>query len=151
MDKLQRTDGVLRNQRQLGLYINGNGFGCVGYFGQVCVFFIFSYFYENMGFSKTVGLDGFGHQVILFFAEDFSFIGIIAYRTKYGFCGLHPSNHHSSQNFNLVVALRQSWTEVFYKYSFYIWLAILGFSADYDINSSVHQFDISIFHPYPKG
>ena len=37
-------------------------------------------------------------------------------------------NHHSSERYNLSVALRQSWTEVFTGLPFYIPLGLLGFS-----------------------
>lgn len=36
-------------------------------------------------------------------------------------------NHHSSVNYNLAVALRQSWTEIFYKYIWWIWMPLAGF------------------------
>ena len=36
-------------------------------------------------------------------------------------------NHHSSQTYNLAVALRQSWTEILYKYSWWCWMPLVGF------------------------
>lgn len=36
-------------------------------------------------------------------------------------------NHHSSQQYNLAIALRQSWVEQLYKYVFWLWMPLLGF------------------------
>jgi sterol desaturase/sphingolipid hydroxylase (fatty acid hydroxylase superfamily) len=36
-------------------------------------------------------------------------------------------NHHSSEQYNLSTALRQCWTEILYKYIFFLWLPFLGF------------------------
>ncbi len=65
--------------------------------------------------------------VLLLFADDLSFY--VHHRTSHTVRLLWAAhvNHHSSQHFHLITAIRQSWTEVLYKYSFYVWLAFLGF------------------------
>lgn len=65
--------------------------------------------------------------IILFFLEDFTFY--IFHRTMHEvrlFWCAH-SNHHSSKTLNFATALRQSWTELIWKYFFWIWLAFIGF------------------------
>lgn len=65
--------------------------------------------------------------VLILFADDFSFYW--HHRLSHHIRVLWAAhiNHHSSVNYNLAVALRQSWTELFYKYVFWLWLPILGF------------------------
>jgi len=105
----------------------GSGAAVLDILGKSVFFLIFSYFYENMGFFKEQLAWTVLGWVILFFAEDFSFYWHHRLSHQIRILWAAHVNHHSSQNFNLAVALRQSWTEVFYKYSFYIWLAIIGF------------------------
>lgn len=65
--------------------------------------------------------------VLILFADDFSFYW--HHRLSHHIRVLWAAhiNHHSSVNYNLAVALRQSWTELFYKYIFWLWLPIIGF------------------------
>lgn len=65
--------------------------------------------------------------ILLFFADDLSFY------THHRMChevrifwAAHV-NHHSSQEYNLAVALRQSWGELFHKYIWWAWLPLIGF------------------------
>lgn len=65
--------------------------------------------------------------LILFFLEDFSFY--LHHRSCHEirlFWAAHV-NHHSSQQYNLAVALRQSWGELFHKYFWWLWLPFIGF------------------------
>ena len=65
--------------------------------------------------------------VLLFFLEDFTFY--IYHRSMHEvrlFWCAH-SNHHSSKTLNFATALRQSWTELFWKYFYWAWLPLLGF------------------------
>ena len=64
---------------------------------------------------------------LCFLADDFSFYW--HHRSCHGirlFWAAHV-NHHSSVNYNLAVALRQSWGELFHKYIWWMWLPIIGF------------------------
>ena len=65
--------------------------------------------------------------VLIFFADDFSFYWHHRLSHHIRILWAAHINHHSSENYNLAVALRQSWTEMFYKYTFWLWLPIIGF------------------------
>lgn len=65
--------------------------------------------------------------LMLFFAEDLTFY--MHHRSCHEirlFWAAHVS-HHSSQQYNLAIALRQSWGELFHKYFWWMWLPFLGF------------------------
>jgi len=65
--------------------------------------------------------------IVLFFLEDFTFY--IHHRTCHEiriFWAAHV-NHHSSRQYNLAIALRQSWGELFHKYFWWMWLPFVGF------------------------
>lgn len=63
----------------------------------------------------------------LLFADDFTFYWHHRLSHEIRFLWAAHVNHHSSQNLNLAVALRQSWAEVLYKYIWYLWLPLIGF------------------------
>lgn len=91
---------------------------------KIPVYFGFMWLYEHRIFDIPPVWWAF---VLLFFADDFSFY--LHHRACHGmrlFWAAHV-NHHSSVNYNLAVALRQSWGELFHKYIWWIWLPLLGF------------------------
>ena len=65
--------------------------------------------------------------VLCFFADDFTFY--VHHRASHEVRILWAAhvNHHSSQKINFGTALRQSWTEILYKYFWWTWLPLLGF------------------------
>lgn len=65
--------------------------------------------------------------VLLFFADDFIFYWHHRLSHQVRILWAAHINHHSSQEYNLAVALRQSWGEVLYKYSFWMILPLIGF------------------------
>ncbi len=65
--------------------------------------------------------------ILLVFADDFSFYWHHRLSHQVRILWAAHSNHHSAQSYNLAVALRQSWTEMFYKYIFWLWLPLIGF------------------------
>lgn len=65
--------------------------------------------------------------VLIFFADDISFYWHHRLSHHIRLLWAAHINHHSSENYNLAVALRQSWTEVIYKYVFWLWLPLIGF------------------------
>ena len=65
--------------------------------------------------------------VFLFFADDFTFYWHHRLSHQVRILWAAHINHHSSQKLNFAVALRQSWTELLYKYFFWAWLPLLGF------------------------
>lgn len=91
---------------------------------KIPVYFGFMWLYEHRLFDIPPVWWAF---VLLFFADDFSFY--LHHRACHGmrlFWAAHV-NHHSSVNYNLAVALRQSWGELFHKYIWWIWLPLIGF------------------------
>lgn len=65
--------------------------------------------------------------VLLLFADDFSFYWHHRLSHEIRILWAAHENHHSSQHYNLSTALRQSWTELLYKYIFWLWLPLVGF------------------------
>jgi sterol desaturase/sphingolipid hydroxylase (fatty acid hydroxylase superfamily) len=65
--------------------------------------------------------------ILCFFADDLTFY--IHHRASHEVRILWAAhvNHHSSQKINFGTALRQSWTEILYKYFWWTWLPLLGF------------------------
>jgi sterol desaturase/sphingolipid hydroxylase (fatty acid hydroxylase superfamily) len=65
--------------------------------------------------------------LLLFFAEDFTFYVFHRSMHEVRLFWCAHSNHHSSPTLNFATALRQSWTELFWKYFFWLWLPFIGF------------------------
>lgn len=65
--------------------------------------------------------------LLLFLADDFSFYWHHRLSHEIRILWAAHENHHSSMHYNLSTALRQSWTELFYKYIFWLWLPLIGF------------------------
>ena len=65
--------------------------------------------------------------LMLLLADDFSFYWHHRLSHTVRLLWAAHVNHHSSQNYNLAVALRQSWTEDTYKYVFWMWMPLVGF------------------------
>lgn len=65
--------------------------------------------------------------VALFFAEDFCYYWFHRVSHESRFFWAAHINHHSSQQYNLATALRQSWTTAFTGFIFWLPLPLLGF------------------------
>lgn len=90
-------------------------------------FLAFSYIYLNFAlFGEALSFTVLG-WILLFFLDDFSFYWHHRLSHQVRILWASHVNHHSSEEYNLSTALRQSWTEVFYKYFFFMWLPLLGF------------------------
>lgn len=92
---------------------------------KIPVFFAFEWIYSHRIFDLQPVWWVF---ILLFFADDFSFY--LHHRACHGvrlFWAAHV-NHHSSTNYNLAIALRQSWGELFHKYIWWLWLPFIGFN-----------------------
>jgi sterol desaturase/sphingolipid hydroxylase (fatty acid hydroxylase superfamily) len=89
--------------------------------------FLYLYQFDVFGLQPYLGMDKWYAWLILLFADDFSFYW--HHRSSHHVRILWAAhiNHHSSVNYNLAVALRQSWTEIIYKYVFWLWLPLVGF------------------------
>lgn len=103
----------------------GAGSVIINIFTKFAYFLLFSYLYTHLSFTQL----GFEWWVWLlcFFADDFSFYWHHRLSHQIRILWAAHSNHHSSQDYNLAIALRQSWTEGFYKFVFYAWMPIVGF------------------------
>lgn len=103
------------------------GFGSI--FGDLVskslFFVLFWYLWENHRLFDIPF--AFWSVVLLVFADDFSFYWHHRLSHEIRLLWASHVNHHSSQLYNLSTALRQSWTEILYKYSFYIWMPLVGF------------------------
>lgn len=80
--------------------------------------------------ESWAGWLGFGNPwawVLCLLADDFSFYWHHRLSHSVRILWAAHENHHSARSLNLAVALRQSWTEVFYKFFFWAWMPLLGF------------------------
>jgi len=64
---------------------------------------------------------------LLFVADDFTYYWFHRAHHRVRLLWCTHSNHHSSERFNLAVALRQPWTESFSAYWFWLPLPLIGF------------------------
>jgi sterol desaturase/sphingolipid hydroxylase (fatty acid hydroxylase superfamily) len=97
----------------------------INIFTKAFYFVAFGYIYQNY---RLFDLSWAGNWlwIFVFFGDDFSFYWHHRLSHQVRILWAAHSNHHSSQDYNLAVALRQSWTEGSYKYLFYIWMPFLG-------------------------
>lgn len=91
----------------------------------------FVYFLAYVWIYENYRIFNLGSQwwvwVLLLFADDFSFYWHHRLSHEIRILWAAHENHHSSKKYNLGTALRQSWTELFYKYIFWLWLPLVGF------------------------
>jgi sterol desaturase/sphingolipid hydroxylase (fatty acid hydroxylase superfamily) len=90
-------------------------------------FLMFSHLFAWGGFFKEQLSWTFLGWILLFFLDDFTFYWHHRMSHEVRLFWAAHVNHHSSEAYNLSTALRQSWTEVFHKYFFFLWLPLLGF------------------------
>jgi len=117
----------------------GLGASIIKTFNRVAFFFLFWMLYESKIFDGLGpdGIDGFfdwnwhlDHWyvwILLFFLDDLTFYIMhrIAHTVRILWAG--HVNHHSSNEYNLAIALRQGWWEYLIKNVFWLWLPFLGF------------------------
>jgi len=102
----------------------GAGSVVINIFTKFTYFVLFMYIYENWSFQQLSVV--WWVWLIAFFADDFSFYWHHRLSHEVRILWAAHSNHHSSQDYNLAVALRQSWTEGIYKFVFYAWMPLVG-------------------------
>lgn len=103
----------------------GVGSAVINLFMKSLAFVVFWKIYEHRIF--TFDPNAWYSWVALFFLEDLAFY--MHHRACHEirlFWAGHV-NHHSSQHYNLAVALRQSWGELTHKYIWWLWLPLIGF------------------------
>lgn len=88
-------------------------------------FLIYTWLYNNVRLFDLP--NAWWVWVLLLFADDFSFYWHHRLSHQIRILWASHVNHHSSEYYNLGTALRQSWTELLYKYIFWLWLPIVGF------------------------
>jgi sterol desaturase/sphingolipid hydroxylase (fatty acid hydroxylase superfamily) len=92
----------------------------IAFIGFVWLFEHYGFFKEQLSWT-VLG------WVLLFFLDDFTFYWHHRLSHEFRILWAAHVNHHSSEQYNLSTALRQSWTEILYKYIFFLWLPFLGF------------------------
>ena len=92
---------------------------------KLLAFFAFSWLYPFRLFDLQPW--ALSTWALLFFADDLAFYTHhrSAHEVRLFWAG--HVNHHSSQNYNLAIALRQSWGEWLHKYIWWWWLPLVGF------------------------
>ncbi|MCS6818397.1 MAG: sterol desaturase family protein [Chitinophagales bacterium] len=65
--------------------------------------------------------------LLILFADDFTFYWHHRLSHEIRILWAAHVQHHSAQTLNLAIALRQSWTELLYKYVWWCWLPLIGF------------------------
>jgi sterol desaturase/sphingolipid hydroxylase (fatty acid hydroxylase superfamily) len=105
----------------------GLGAVLVGLPFRVAFLWVLTLVYEHRLFTMPSGLLGY---VLLLFAEDLCYYW--SHRTNHEvrlFWAGHV-NHHSSEHYTLATAVRQSWTQPYLMWIFWLPLPLLGFSPE---------------------
>ncbi len=92
---------------------------------KAAAFFAYTFLYNNFHIFELDSV--WWVWVLLIFADDLSFYWHHRLSHEVRILWAAHVNHHSSTNLNYSTALRQSWTELFHKYFFWLWLPIIGF------------------------
>lgn len=118
--KLYRFNDFFSNMSQ------GIGSQIVGVFAKTILFFGYLYIHENfkvwdLGFTWY-------NWIILFLGVDFLYYWFHRYSHEINAMWAAHIVHHQSEEYNLSVALRQSWFQGFFSWFFYLPLAFIGFN-----------------------
>ena len=105
----------------------GMGLGnvAVGIFSKGLIFGAYSFVYQFRVFDLEFS---WWYWLLLFLGDDFSYYWF--HRSSHSIRYFWASHivHHSSQNYNLATALRQTWTGgITGSFVFYLWMPLLGF------------------------
>ena len=92
---------------------------------KALAFMLYSYLFSFALFPE-ISWTVYGWLLILL-ADDFTFYWHHRLSHEIRFFWAAHVNHHSSVTLNLATALRQSWTELLYKYIWWSWLPLIGF------------------------
>ncbi|RZK50154.1 MAG: sterol desaturase family protein [Pedobacter sp.] len=104
----------------------GIGSQIVGLFFKSALFFGYQYLYDHLrifDFPQTIWT-----WLILFIGVDFFYYWFHRFSHQINALWAAHIVHHQSEEYNLTVALRQSWFQGWFSWIFYLPLAILGFS-----------------------
>jgi sterol desaturase/sphingolipid hydroxylase (fatty acid hydroxylase superfamily) len=103
----------------------GVGSVIIGILTKTLFFLLFTFIYQFKIFNFSMDWI---MWIILFFADDLTFYWHHRLSHQVRILWAAHIHHHSSQHFNFTTALRQSWGEPFYKFFFWMWLPLIGFS-----------------------
>lgn len=120
----------------------GLGNVAIGFLSKIIALIALLFIYQNFRFF-TIPISWWSFLLILF-ADDFSYYWShrIGHRSRF-FWASHVV-HHSSQEYNLSTALRQTWTGGFFTFVFYLWMALIGFHPA----MILFQMGISLLYQY---
>lgn len=97
----------------------------IGIISKTLVLFLFYFIYDNFRIVAVPIV--WWSFVLLFFIDDFTYYWFHRTSHKIRFFWSSHVVHHSSEQYNLSTALRQTWTGGFFGFIFWIWLVIIGF------------------------
>lgn len=122
-----KKEGMIIHQWKDSLASIGMGLGSlvIGVGMKFIAFTAMLFLYQFRLFELP--MDTWWTWILLLFADDFIFYWHHRLSHQVRVLWAAHINHHSSQQYNLAVALRQSWGEVLYKYSFWMILPLIGF------------------------
>jgi len=122
-----KKEGMVIHQWKDSLASIGMGVGSlvIGVGMKLLAFTVMLYLYEFRLFELP--MTTWWTWILLLFADDFVFYWHHRLSHQVRILWAAHVNHHSSQQYNLAVALRQSWGEVIYKYTFWMILPLIGF------------------------
>lgn len=105
----------------------GIGDQIIGVFAKVITLGFYQYLFENYSLiSFEPSILSF---IILFVAVDFIYYWVHRWSHEINFLWAGHVVHHQSEEYNLSVALRQSWFHKFFTFIFYLPLAFFGFDT----------------------
>lgn len=124
---LTRERGVYEKRDTWASLLMGTGAVVVGVPFRLGFLWVLTKLYEHRLFTIEMSVLGY---LALLFAEDFCYYW--SHRTNHEvrlFWAAHV-NHHSSEHYHLATALRQSWTQPYLMWIFWLPLPLLGFSPE---------------------
>ncbi len=121
----KKQDNKYRFNDTISNLSNGLGQQAVGLFTKVIQLFFYTWFYKNFRIF-SFKIDTIYHWILALLIADFCYY--IFHRASHRINILVGSHvvHHQSEEYNLSVALRQSWLTRFYSWLFYLPLAFIG-------------------------
>lgn len=120
----------------------GLGNVAIGFVSKLLVFYVLINIYEHLRLF-TIPFAWWA-WVLIFLLDDFAYYWShrIGHRSRF-FWASHVV-HHSSREYNLSTALRQTWTGGFFTFIFWSWIALLGFHPV----MILFQMGISLLYQY---
>ena len=117
LDLFETKDSLASIGMGIGSLIIDLGMKAIGF---AVYYFFYQFALFDIGWQWWV-------WILLLFVDDFTFYWHHRLSHEIRVLWAAHVNHHSSQRYNLSTALRQSWTELLYKYFWWIWLPLIGF------------------------